>query len=291
MNAVMKAREVAFITVAVVLVVAGITYGFSLVLRDRELSGIQRGLYGGVLAGDVAEVEQMLQAHPDLLLTFRPQYGFPLHAAVTAVPRSFSMEMVEVLVESGDPNRRNGHGQTALMALAQNSHMRTPDESRQIAEMLLDRGGEINARDRIGFTALHWAVHARDLRLVDLLIKNGAEIDAVEPGYGLTPLHLACLTLDRDIAQRLINAGADAEAKDLSDRTPTDLITQDLQGTRWSWTRPPDEKRAKGEVFSFEFGIVTYRTNEKDPLKVAERERELTKVMQGAQKPACARRP
>src|SRR5262245_1661075 len=48
-----------------------------------------------------------------------------------------------------------------------------------------------NAKQPDGATALHWAAHWDDERLVDLLIQAGADVN-VTNDYGVTPLAVAC---------------------------------------------------------------------------------------------------
>ena len=75
---------------------------------------------------------------------------------------------------------------------------RTPDDS-VIAETLLDRGADIEARDASGATPLHTAALYGDVSVSGALIKRGADVNARAGGeefdhsdYDLgTPLHLA----------------------------------------------------------------------------------------------------
>ena len=50
---------------------------------------------------------------------------------------------------------------------------------------------DVNAALGDGATALHWAVHQNDQRMVDLLIESGARVDTAND-LGVTPLYLAC---------------------------------------------------------------------------------------------------
>src|SRR6059058_4662608 len=54
---------------------------------------------------------------------------------------------------------------------------------------LLQQKVDVNSAEADGTTALHWAVRADDLALVDKLIAGGANVKASNR-YGVTPLHL-----------------------------------------------------------------------------------------------------
>jgi uncharacterized protein len=73
---------------------------------------------------------------------------------------------------------------------------------------LLARKVDVNAAERDGTTALHWAVNRDDLQAVDLLVRAGANVRAANR-YGVTPLQLACTNGSAAVAERLLKAGAD----------------------------------------------------------------------------------
>ena len=70
---------------------------------------------------------------------------------------------------------------------------------------------DVNAAEADGTTALHWAVHRDDLETVDLLLAAGANRGR-PTRYGVTPLHLAATNGNAAIVERLLKAGADANA-------------------------------------------------------------------------------
>jgi len=77
------------------------------------------------------------------------------------------------------------------------------------ATTLLQQKVDINAPEVDGTTALHWAVRADDLALVDKLIAGGAKVK-VANRYGVTPLYLASLNGSAPMLEKLLKAGADA---------------------------------------------------------------------------------
>jgi ankyrin repeat protein len=68
--------------------------------------------------------------------------------------------------------------------------------------------GDVNLASADGTTALHWAVRANRLDLVDVLLNAGANAKAANR-YGATPLWLACMNGNAAIVGRLLHAGAD----------------------------------------------------------------------------------
>ena len=81
----------------------------------------------------------------------------------------------------------------------------------------LDQGGNVNLQDEPGMTPLHHAVNAdwkgSHLEMIKLLIDRGADVKAIDDTHH-TPLHWAS---SKEAAELLIDAGADVDARTLSD--------------------------------------------------------------------------
>ena len=60
--------------------------------------------------------------------------------------------------------------------------------------------------------SLHAAVKRNDTTAVQQLLERGAEVDAMDAD-GLTPLMLACMTLQEENIRQLVQAGADPDAR------------------------------------------------------------------------------
>jgi len=97
------------------------------------------------------------------------------------------------------------NGNTALMMAAFKSN-------RPAVEALLARGAAVN---RPGWTALHYAASAGDNDIAGLLIKRGANIDAVSPkaSGSFTPLMMAAREGKEETALYLLRQGADPKLK------------------------------------------------------------------------------
>lgn len=104
--------------------------------------------------------------------------------------------------------------------------------------------GQANATDKNGCTPLHLAALEARTEMADILLDAGARVDAREQRFGYTPLHMACSQgykpviaavepkmveeveeafpegSARDLARRLMDAGADPNARAGFSRTP-----------------------------------------------------------------------
>jgi uncharacterized protein len=86
------------------------------------------------------------------------------------------------------------------------------------ARAQLAKGGDPNAVDADGSTALHWAVENNDPELTQALLAAGARARANR--HGIAPLHLAATNGNATIVQRLIAAGADVNGATPGGETP-----------------------------------------------------------------------
>ena len=77
---------------------------------------------------------------------------------------------------------------------------------------LIQQKVDVNAPQADGATALHWAAHWNEVETVDLLLRAGAGRDALND-LGVSPLFLACTNGSAPVVSRLLQAGADPNAK------------------------------------------------------------------------------
>lgn len=89
----------------------------------------------------------------------------------------------------------------------------------------LSRGANINAKDRIGETALHSVACYNRTECIEFLIKNGSDINA-RTISGRTPLHIAAVNECFAATKMIIDSGADVYAEDECGDTPLELIKQ-----------------------------------------------------------------
>ena len=96
------------------------------------------------------------------------------------------------------------------------------------AEILLDAGADIDARDDSGSSPLHLAAWKGQIPTVEVLVSARANLDA-RGLYGDTPLHLAASYGQSGVAAVLTNANADINAKDHAGKTPLDWARESNQ--------------------------------------------------------------
>ena len=96
---------------------------------------------------------------------------------------------------------------TALMKASFKGH-------RDIVQLLCERGADVNAKDKDGYTALHLAVQSGNIALVELLLKQGANMEATAGKFCKTALIEAAFDGWDFIAVILLQTGASVSAVD-----------------------------------------------------------------------------
>ena len=73
----------------------------------------------------------------------------------------------------------------ALVGCTPDLHKAVKDGDADRVRELLDAGADVNVResskDRLQYTPLHWAAYLGDREIAELLISRGAELDAEDP--------------------------------------------------------------------------------------------------------------
>jgi ankyrin repeat protein len=106
-------------------------------------------------------------------------------------------------------------------------HMRrhTRDSLRQ-AEYMIIEGFDVNARDGLHWTPLHYAVLHGNRGATKVLLLHGAEVDARNADFLQTPLHIAAEKGFYSIAKALLINAADVHAVDREWNTPLSLAIE-----------------------------------------------------------------
>ena len=185
-------------------------------------------------------VARVLEARPTMRSVFSQWRSFPIprRAAVALVvlatlawsnlafcgaihdaARDGDMARVKALLNDnpGLVFSKDETGKTPLLWAAGEGH-------RNLVELLLASGADVNAQDNDGETALHLAVYGDHRDVVEFLLANHANVNArtrdrVAGAYngGVTPLHVA---RSKDMAELLLASGADVNAQDSDGTTP-----------------------------------------------------------------------
>jgi ankyrin repeat protein/beta-lactamase regulating signal transducer with metallopeptidase domain len=151
-------------------------------------SSAAHDIFTATAAGDAATVERLLDGDPELI------------RAEAALGRRFHAK--------GTP-----------------LHWAAAWNRRRIANLLLDRGAEVNVLGGPG-SPLHIAAEAGHKEVAELLVARGADVNAWNSSLR-TPLHSAAQAGHADVVELLLAKGADASARDLDGWAPLELAARE----------------------------------------------------------------
>jgi cytohesin len=125
-----------------------------------------------------------------------------------------ALEAVKQYITAGtDVNTKDAFGTTPLLLAIFNGH-------KEIAELLIANGADVNAKhDLDASTPLHKVALFGEKEIIELLIAAGADVNA-KGSWGGTPLNSAAYWGHKEVAELLIAGGAEVNAKDNWGYTP-----------------------------------------------------------------------
>jgi len=128
--------------------------------------------------------------------------------------RMGTKEIAEMLIQKGtEIDAKDNEGMTPL-------HWALSRDSNDVAKLLLAKGADFSWTDKNGLTALHYAVVSGYQDIIKLLLAKGAKVDEKDDVYEFTALHYAARFGNKNVAELLIAKGADINAKDKWDYQP-----------------------------------------------------------------------
>jgi ankyrin repeat protein len=200
------------------------------------------GVNALLLAADIADanlIQALLKAGADA-----NSANADGETALHLVARSGNLEAAKILIKAGakiDARERFGE-QTPLMWA---SARRQP----QMMELLISKGADLNARgatrdyqrvatsesraksmDRGGFTPLMYAARENCRECVEVLLRHKVDVNLPDPSR-VVPMSIAMLNGNWDIAQRLIESGADVNQWDWFGRSPLHVAIANMGST------------------------------------------------------------
>lgn len=147
------------------------------------------------------------------------------HIAVARDDYSYGTgrELVAMFLNRGvDINARDREGATVL-------HLGAQDESYSASAKVNDFvsfGGDVQARDNNGRTPLHYAaIKGYKTDAITALLEHHADVNAADE-QGVTPLHLAAARGAADVIHAFLKAGADIDARTKDGRTVWDYAIE-----------------------------------------------------------------
>jgi len=202
--------------------------------------------------GDVKTVSAMLSRNSELARAEQRQgKGIITPVLYIAVGKA-DMEIVELLLSHGaDPK-------SYPRALRYAKDLET-------AELLIEHGADVNWQDENNSvpTVLHLFAAMDNTKLAEVVINHGAGLNAKNMN-GETPLHSAAQEGCLNAAKLLVSKGADINAKSKNNRTPLDYAVRpvwDVDMYRWPvdvhrWPQDKIHRRKEVATYLLECGSV-----------------------------------
>ncbi|MFP3033743.1 MAG: ankyrin repeat domain-containing protein [Wolbachia sp.] len=196
-------------------------------LRERYIR-LGQELISAAINGSVERVENLVDQGANV--NIENEDGLmPLFLAV----REGKFNVVKHLIDSkkADVKVSDNYGNTLLHWAAFNGRLK-------IVEYLIEKGADVNVKERNGFAPLHLAVQGgnnilftlsapnKHLKIVEYLIGKDADLEAIDNDER-TPLHLAVEGSNFNTTRLLIEKGANVNAKEKNHWVPLYLAVKD----------------------------------------------------------------
>ena len=134
------------------------------------------------------------------------------------VVRARMVGLAQMLIEMGaDIDAKNDSGYAALYQAVSN-------EDEKMTQMLLDKNAAVDIQNNDMWTSLYQAVFNKNIRIGRMLLNKGANVN-IQNNKGWAPLHLAALNEDMDFIKELLEKNADINLEDNEGKTPFSIAT------------------------------------------------------------------
>lgn len=200
---------------------------------------MSKEFFEAIRAGDRGKVESMLAADPALLGAKEENGAGPFviakysarnDIAQLLLDKGVELDIFSACMAGAGPRVAELIGQKTDLAKAYSSdgwtalHLACFFGQPAIAEMLITNGADVNARstNAMNNAPLHAAAAGRNPEAVRILLEHGADVNAPQEG-GWTALHQAAQNGNVEMARLLIAAGADVHARASNQQNALDL--------------------------------------------------------------------
>ncbi len=157
--------------------------------------------------GDINTVRAMLNKNSELIRSESPVKGGTtpvLHIAIGIDHK----EIVRLFLSHG-------------LNLNNYPHALWLARSREMADLLIQNGSDVNRHGRNGETVLHMYASTDNIPMAEFVIRNGADVNAKDQ-HGQTPLHHSAKEGRLNSAKVLVAKGADISARNKNGQMPFD---------------------------------------------------------------------
>ena len=213
----------------VVFVVAFTCTGFTVTVVDWQM-------FQAVKTGDFTAFKNALEKGAD------PRVKVSGQSLLHVAAKSASPEILEYLLNRGlDPNEKDRGGITPLAWLSENPCYIGEEEKKQravkmrCAVMLLEKGADVNVKQRMGDLLLHDLAECHDTAWLELILQNTPDKNKLKTALDqgdwqqCTVLHRAVMANNRAATALLLRHGADCERRDKDGLKPIDYARKEKQ--------------------------------------------------------------
>jgi ankyrin repeat protein len=139
----------------------------------------------------------------------------------SAVNRDEPEKIRRILAEEeGALEERNHEDLTPLLSAAKQNNF-------DLVQLLVEEGADVNAQTKVGgLTPLRYAIMEGNYLMAEYLIDNGADVNQKNE-HGWTPMHTAARYGEIDILNLLIENGADISPRTEEGLTPTRVASNE----------------------------------------------------------------
>ncbi|RKP06523.1 ankyrin repeat-containing domain protein, partial [Thamnocephalis sphaerospora] len=184
--------------------------------NDRDFQNVT-ALHWSAINNRIEVVRFLLDRGAEIDAVGGDLLATPLHWAC----RKGHLQVSAMLLERGaDPTKSDAQGFNAL-------HLAVHSSNALLVLYMLYAPIDVavDSPDTLDHTALMWAAYQGDSLSVDVLLRHGASLRAVDKA-GFTVLHWSVSKGHADTTAKLLRAGADMNAREEKGRTPADMARE-----------------------------------------------------------------